>query len=187
MKRKCTQNNIFGDYINQVWTCVCFKSLINPRRGRTAAINLFNSYWWSRLCHVSGTYKMQRNNCAVVSLVGERNLLKLIKSKLEKSVSASVRSLVGADRVEKRAQSGWGGEVCWWQDRELRHNFIVRFHVGRTINRAREDAGWADARTIWIEEEILCLFLRMPKTASLRDGRQQGLARETQSREEMQG
>lgn len=55
---------------------------------------------------MSGTYKMQRNNCAVVSLVGERTLLKLIKSKLEKSVSASVRSLVGADRVEEMAQSG---------------------------------------------------------------------------------
>lgn len=49
---------------------------------------------------------MQRNNCAVVSVVGERNLLKLIRSKLEKSVSASGRSLVGAGGVEEMAQSG---------------------------------------------------------------------------------
>lgn len=86
---------------------VCALSLsLTPWRGRTAPINLFNSYWWSRLCHVSGPYEMQRNNCAVVSLAGERKLLKVLKRKLEKTVSASGRSLVGASKVKEMAQSG---------------------------------------------------------------------------------
>lgn len=56
---------------------------------------------------MSATFYTQRYNCAVVSLVGETNVQKFInKCKLEKSISASVRSLVGTCRVREPAQSG---------------------------------------------------------------------------------